>query len=99
MTMMQKHFVTFYSPGTFVAETSCLPIDSWNVDEAREMAHGIKERHGATPWGFPNSSSVASIVEGRLSRGAGCCTLLLGTRGAFPLPIRPVDPRDAGTDT
>ncbi len=49
---MEKHFVTFYSPGTFVAETSERPIDSWDVETAKEMAHGIVERHAATPYGF-----------------------------------------------
>lgn len=49
---MQKHFVTFYSPGTFVAETSERPIDSWDIDTAKAMAAGITERYGATPYGF-----------------------------------------------
>jgi hypothetical protein len=49
---MERHFVTFYSPGTLVAETSSQPIDSWDVERAREMARNIKERHGATPYGF-----------------------------------------------
>lgn len=49
---MQKHFVTFYSPGTFVAEDTTRPIDSWDVDAAIEMARGITERHGAVPYGF-----------------------------------------------
>lgn len=49
---MQKHFVTFYSPGTFVAETTTRPIDSWDVDAAMRMAREIKERHGAVPYGF-----------------------------------------------
>jgi len=49
---MEKHFVTFYSPGTFVAETSEKPIDSWDVDAARKMAESIEERYGATPYGF-----------------------------------------------
>lgn len=49
---MKKHFVTFCSPGTFVSETSQSPIASWDVNEARAMAKGIKERHGATPYGF-----------------------------------------------
>jgi len=49
---MRKHFVTFYSPGTFVSEETTKPIPSWNVNMAMEMAHSIKERHGATPYCF-----------------------------------------------
>lgn len=49
---MRKHFVRFYSPGTFVAETTEREIDSWNIDKAKEMARSCKERHGATPYGF-----------------------------------------------
>jgi len=30
---MEKHFVVFYSPGTFVAETSSRPIDAWDVGD------------------------------------------------------------------
>jgi hypothetical protein len=49
---MEKHFVTFCSPGTFVSETSEAPIDSWDIPTALTLARGIKERHGATPYGF-----------------------------------------------
>jgi len=49
---MKVHFVRFFSPGTIVAETTELPIDSWDVEKAKEMARGIVERHGATPYGF-----------------------------------------------
>lgn len=49
---MEKHFVTFYSPGSFVAETTERPIDTWDVPTAQKMAKSIKERHGATPYGF-----------------------------------------------
>lgn len=49
---MERHFVTFYSPGTFVAETTTKPIDAWNVDDAVAMAALIDERHGAKPYGF-----------------------------------------------
>ena len=49
---MQKHFVTFYSPGTFVPEERTMPIDSWNEQEAVKMARGIVERHSAKPFGF-----------------------------------------------
>lgn len=49
---MQKHFVTFYSPGTFCAEQTTKPIESWDVDTAVSMSKEIKERHGALPYGF-----------------------------------------------
>ena len=49
---MEKHFVTFFSPGTFVAETTEKPVDSWDVEAARKMADEITERYGATPYGF-----------------------------------------------
>lgn len=49
---MEKHFVTFYSPGTFVSEMTEKPIDSWDIEKAKSMAHTIRERHGATPYGF-----------------------------------------------
>ena len=56
--MIEKHFVTFYSPGTFVAESSEKPIDSWNVQAAIKMARKIKERYGATPYGFKFSTRM-----------------------------------------
>ena len=49
---MRKHFVIFFSPGTFVAEQSRKPIGSWHIDKAIEMSKDIKERHGALPYGF-----------------------------------------------
>lgn len=49
---MKKHFVVFYSPGTFVAESTTKPIESWDVETAIEMSYNIKVRHGATPFGF-----------------------------------------------
>lgn len=52
MTGMQQHFVTFYSPGTFVSETTQLSVESWDVEIAKQMARSIKERHAATPYGF-----------------------------------------------
>jgi hypothetical protein len=50
--MVQKHFVTFYSPGTFVAEESTKSIDAWDVEKAKKMARSVKERYGAVPYGF-----------------------------------------------
>lgn len=52
LTTMKKHFITFYSPGTFVAEETTKPVEKWDVDTAVELAKTIKERHGAVPYGF-----------------------------------------------
>ena len=49
---MKQHFVTFYSPGTFLAEDTTKPIISWDVDVAVKMARKITERYNATPYGF-----------------------------------------------
>jgi len=50
--MIEKHFVRFYSPGTFCSETTEKEIDSWDVEEAVKLSREIKERHSATPYGF-----------------------------------------------
>ena len=47
-----RHFVTFLSPGSFFSEETQMEIDSWDVEQAAQMASGIVERHGATPYGF-----------------------------------------------
>ena len=49
---MKSHFVTFYSPGTFFAESSTLPIQSWDVKRAVKMSKKIVERYGSRPYGF-----------------------------------------------
>ncbi len=49
---MVKHFVEFYSPGTFLAEITIKEIDSWDVDKAVKMSKSIKERYNAKPYGF-----------------------------------------------
>lgn len=49
---MKAHFVRFLSPGTFIAEQTVKPIDSWDVDKAVEMARDIVERYNARPYGF-----------------------------------------------
>jgi hypothetical protein len=49
---MKKHFVTFYSPGTFMAESSTKPIEGWDVEAAKAMAEKVTERYNAIPYGF-----------------------------------------------
>jgi hypothetical protein len=49
---MEAHFVTFYSPGTFLHEESTKPIEAWDVKVASTMAREISERYGAKPFGF-----------------------------------------------
>lgn len=49
---MEKHFVEFLSPGTFVSEATEKPIDAWDTEKAVIMAAEIIERHGAKPYGF-----------------------------------------------
>lgn len=60
---MKQNFVTFFSPGTFVPETRTMPVDSWDVDKAVELARGIIERHGAKPYGFQFSTRGRSGKE------------------------------------
>lgn len=57
--MLKKHFVIFYSPGTFVSEQSEKEIDLWDTEKAVAMATEIIERHGARPYCF------AFITRGR----------------------------------
>lgn len=49
---MKKHYVTFCSPGTFVSEETSKEVESWDIGNAKDMAEGTKERHGAKPYGF-----------------------------------------------
>lgn len=53
---MKKHFVTFYSPRTFVHEETTKEIDGWDVVRAQSMAAAITERHGARPFAFQFST-------------------------------------------
>lgn len=53
---VKAHFVTFYSPGTFTAETSELPIKAWDTKLAVKMARKITERYNAKPYGFKFST-------------------------------------------
>ena len=57
-----KHFVTFFSPGTFVSETNCEKIGAWDVDQAIALARTISQRHGARPFGFRFSTEHRTAV-------------------------------------
>lgn len=50
--MMFKHFVTFFSPGSFVPEQNQQEIASWDISEAVKIAGGINQRYGARPYAF-----------------------------------------------
>ncbi len=49
---MERNFVTFYSPGTMIAEQTTQPIDAWDVEEAIRRARSVVERHSSRPYGF-----------------------------------------------
>lgn len=52
MSTKTKHFVTFYSPGTFMSESTTKEIPELHPPLAARMAREIEERHGAKPYGF-----------------------------------------------
>lgn len=49
---MKQYTVTFYSPGTFFAETTKKKIDSWDPQKALAMSKKIEERYHSHPYGF-----------------------------------------------
>ncbi len=77
---MDQDFVTFFSPGTFVSETTQRPIDSWDVEAATQMARDIKERHGATPYGFQFTTRSRGPDDLDSKVSARSCTYYLGGR-------------------
>ena len=50
--MVKQNFVTFMSPGTFFYEDTTKKIKVWDIKLAILMSKKIKERYGATPYGF-----------------------------------------------
>lgn len=57
---MRKHQVTFYSPGTFVSESTTMDIESWDTAKAVEMSEKIKERYNARPYAFVFTTLLVS---------------------------------------
>lgn len=48
---MKKHFVTYYWPGSLVANTCGEPVEAWDVDAAKERARKFAPDRAA-PYGF-----------------------------------------------
>ncbi len=55
-----SHRVTFLSPGTFVAEQSSCPADSWDVAAAVNKSADVVERYGAKPYAFYFTTSLSA---------------------------------------
>ena len=60
---MKKHYVTFLSPGTLISEETTKEIDSWDTKKTIKMSKEIKERHGATPYGFYFTTRTRKPIE------------------------------------
>lgn len=90
--VVSKDFVVFMSPGTLFHETTEREVDGWNVEAATNMARGITERHGATPFGFYfiTRSRGPNDLDSKVSKKSGRY-YLGGT-------IRTADEVLAGTD-
>ncbi len=57
-----NYYATYYSPGTFISESSSLKLKSLDVREACKKAKSISERYGAKPYGF----ILQEIEEGEI---------------------------------
>jgi hypothetical protein len=68
MATRKQDFVVFYSPGTFVDESSEQPVESWDIKTACKLARKVSERHGSKPYGFRFETR---IVADPVSDGAG----------------------------
>lgn len=63
----EMHYVTFASLGTFIPESTTLPIDAWDTKLAVEMAERVVERYNAKPYGFRFTTQLeaADVPDGR----------------------------------
>ena len=52
MKTVEKHYVSFLSPGSFVDEDTRKSIAGWDTAKAVKMAKTITERYNATPYAF-----------------------------------------------
>ncbi len=68
MKAPKKTFVVFYSPGTFVSESSEREVATADPAEAVRLAAGIKERYNSGPFGFRFETRV---VAGEIDDGFG----------------------------
>lgn len=90
-----QNFVHFYSPGTFVAEETRKPIPTWDVDVAMQMARDIRERYGATPYGFRFSTRTRATDDLDSKESARSGVYYLGGRVETLVEIeRCADARD-----
>lgn len=49
---MISNKVTFYSPGTFMSESSTFDVDDWDIKNAVTLSEKVTERYGAKPYAF-----------------------------------------------
>jgi hypothetical protein len=68
MSVREKLFVQFVSPGTFFAETTEREIDSESPQLACRMAREVTERYNAKPYSF---SFITKLVSDGVDDGRG----------------------------
>ncbi len=77
---MKKHFVVFYSPGTFLAERTVKEIDAWSTEDAVEMSKSIVERYDARPYAFQFVTRERKEQDFDSKETARSCMYFLGGR-------------------